>query len=402
MVRVFLLSISLLVLVGCDSQLERFEPNEVFARTLDHSQATPTTAAVADVSRVADDLFGTPDEPRWPGEWFDDRAMAQLVSLDRLQQAAGAVSSDRQGTNLGLYRKHCVNCHGVSGSGAGPASLFQNPYPRDFRHGVFKWKSTERTAKPTRDDLAALLRRGVADTGMPSFRLLGDEDINGLVDYVIYLSVRGEFERRLLLSAIVDLGYEEESPEQELRLWTESSESRGEEPAALIRRTLRRVAQDWVDADDRVVAVPKMKTALNDELVASIERGKGIFHGQVANCAGCHGPQGNGAVLTLDFDDWSKEYSTKLGITPTDRESLQPFLEVGALPPRQIRPRRLIDGVYRGGGDVETIYRQIAQGIAGTPMPSVQITEEPSDLSLTPDQVWDLVRYVKSLGPTGE
>ena len=35
--------------------------------------------------------------------------------------AAGAVASDAQGNQRGLYRRHCVTCHGVSGDGTGPA-----------------------------------------------------------------------------------------------------------------------------------------------------------------------------------------------------------------------------------------------------------------------------------------
>ncbi len=102
-------------------------------------------------------------------------------------------------------------------------------------------------------------------------------------------------------------------------------------------------------------------------------------------------------AITVDYDDWSKEYSTRLGLTPTDREAMRPFRDAGALPPRQAEPRKFADGVFRGGGDPQTIYRQISQGIAGTPMPGVEIVPEATGTNLSDSQAWDLVRYIRSL-----
>ncbi len=394
MFRAFFLAIVAVALAGCDAPVERFEPNKVYALTLDRSLSTPADAALDDAAQVVEQLFGTPDTPRWPSQWLDDRSLAALVSSQRLARAAGAVSSDREGVNQGLYRKHCVHCHGINGGGAGPASLLQNPYPRDFRHGVFKWKSTERAAKPTRHDLRSLLHRGVADTAMPSFRLLEEEDIEALLDYVIYLSVRGEVERRLAAAAVIELGYEETAPEPPWRLVSIDDSEAGQ----LVRETIDRVARSWAEAEEQVVEVPDETELHGEELRASIERGKDIFHGQIASCVGCHGPAGNGQAVTLDYDDWAKEYSTRIGLTPTDPQAMRPFRDAGALPPRQSRPRKLAGGVFRGAGDGPAIFRHISQGIAGTPMPSVDITTAGTGIGLTPQQAWDLVRYVRSLG----
>ena len=388
-------AISLCFVGGCDSKISQFEPNEVFALTLARSRDVETNAAMEDVTEVVDELFGTPSEPRWPAQWFDDESLAQIVDGEGLARAAGPVSSDRDGINSGLYRKHCVDCHGLSGNGAGGASLMQNPYPRNFRHGVFKWKSTERSAKPTRNDLVNLLRHGVRGTAMPSFDLLNDSDIETLVDYIIYLSVRGEFERNLMALAVDELGYEENAPEDEWRLRPDAAI--GSEAGELIKEVLVDVVSDWRDAEKKIVEVAPDSDAAVRNASASIERGKEIFHGQIANCVGCHGPSGNGEVVTVDFDDWTKEYSTRLGITPTDREAMRPFRDAGALRPRQVRPRNLQDGVFRGGDSAETIFRRIAVGIAGTPMPGVEVVKEENDKGLTSDQVWDLVRYVQSL-----
>ncbi len=154
--------------MGCDARIEQFEPNRVFsldARQVSFDSHRVGIGGCRSNPRV---LFGTPNEPRWPEELFEGSDAEGLVDLEILRRAAGPVSSGKDGTHQGLFREHCVVCHALEGSGAGPASQFQDPYPRDFRHGVFKWKSTIRGAKPTKQDLLDLLTRGVPGTGMPS------------------------------------------------------------------------------------------------------------------------------------------------------------------------------------------------------------------------------------------
>jgi len=384
-VSAFAIVLSLALLAGCDAKIDRFRSNDVYALTLARSRSTPTEVATDDVAEVIGELFGTPDQPRWP----DTLAEAlPSVQLDRIVRAAGPFSSEKDGTHVGLFREHCVICHGLSGSGAGPASGVQTPYPRDFRHGLFKWKSTERASKPTRQDLRELLMRGVPGTAMPSFALQQVDDVESLVDYVVFLSVRGEVERRLIAAAIDDLDYGETQPQESLRLGT------GPEGSQVIMEVLTKVASRWNGADGDVVAPVESAVAVSSE---SIARGKGIFHGQVANCVSCHGPGGNGQAVTLDYDDWAKEYSTRIGLTPTDREAMRPFRKAGALRPRMTDPRNLQDGVFRGGGDSTSLYRRITQGIAGTPMPAVAVVDQEDGAGLTEDQVWDLIRYVQSI-----
>ena len=58
------------------------------------------------------------------------------------------------------------------------------------------------------------------------------------------------------------------------------------------------------------------------------------------------------------------------------------------------------DGVFRGGGQPEDIFRRIVQGIDGTPMPAIVLKPEdapPNAKGLTSDDVWHLVDYVFSL-----
>ena len=98
-----------------------------------------------------------------------------------------------------IYRRNCLHCHGVSGAGDGPTAAFLYPPPRDYRRGLFKFTSTPNGARPTRDDLMRTIKNGLHGTSMPSFEaLLSDDEIAQAVDYVIFLSVRGETELELI------------------------------------------------------------------------------------------------------------------------------------------------------------------------------------------------------------
>ncbi len=366
-----------------------------------------TAAASQNANAVAREYYGTPDQPAWP-ELSSSQSL--IVDAENLLRSAGPVSSGRDGRHQGLFREHCVTCHAVEGSGAGPASVFQNPYPRDFRHGVFKWKSTLRGEKPTRQDIRELLVKGSPGTAMPSFALLDTEDLDALVDYVIYLSTRGEVERRLMAAAVDELDYGSDLgtggidprsdaithyhfPEPELRLTSDSSTEGGQ----VVQQVMDRVHAGWAAADENEVPVPAMAALKGVELAESVQRGKNLFHGKIANCAGCHGPGGDGSLQTLDYDDWAKEYSTRIGLTPTDREAMKPFRDAGALYPRLSKPRDLRNGVFHGGGDAASLYQRITQGIAGTPMPALEVVQESNGKGLTVDEIGDLVRYVQQL-----
>ena len=103
----------------------------------------------------------------------------------------------------GIYRRQCLHCHGVSGAGDGPTSAFLYPTPRDYRRGLFKFTSTPYGARPHRDDLRRTVRNGLHGTSMPAFEaLLSDVEIEQVIDYVIFLSIRGETELSLIDEAV--------------------------------------------------------------------------------------------------------------------------------------------------------------------------------------------------------
>jgi cytochrome c oxidase cbb3-type subunit 2 len=97
---------------------------------------------------------------------------------------------------------------------------------------------------------------------------------------------------------------------------------------------------------------------------ALVERGARIY--DKAKCWECHGQAGRGDGPSADQlkDDWG------VPIRPTD---------LARLP-------------YKGGQAPEDVYRTIATGLDGTPMPSY------SD-SLTPDEIWALVAHLRRLPP---
>ncbi len=397
------LAVGVLAFAGCDREISRFPENRLRATVVALREPIAVDALLSDIGDLLESRFGTPDSPQWPPLPDDTDGLAKWLDIDSLRRAAGAVSSDRSGVHFGLYREHCVICHGVSGSGTGPAAAMQNPYPRDFRPGVFKFKSTARAARPTREDLTRVLVEGIAGSSMPTFATLDRDDLDALAQYVIYLSIRGEAERRLIDYAATQLDYlpqDLSSTRPRLTFASlASTEPAHPEVAAVgqdVDRILREIVSRWVGAGAARVQVPEPN-------LPSVERGKAIFHGPLANCASCHGEEGNGRATTLDFDDWTKEFTTQLGIAPSNDAALAPMRQAGALRPRQIHPRKLSWGVIHGGDDPEMIYRRLVTGIAGTPMPGLLVEESEVDggpsppVGLTPDQVWDLVVYVRHL-----
>ena len=378
--------------------MDSFPSNAVYAVRLEIEGGESLDQATLDVGQTLDSLFGSPDDPKWPD--FLQGDLASVVSLDRLKQAAGQIRSDEEDVHFGLYRKHCILCHGTSGDGLGPTAKLLNPYPRDFRLGKFKYKSTPLGSKPTREDLIRLLRHGVPGTSMAAFDLLKEDEVEALVDYVIYLTVRGEAERALLKTAAMDLDYGD-------------GESLTDD-TSMVAAVVQRAVSSWALARDRVPVVefPSDLPVLGSvrgsgydetpdpgrlaEIEQSVARGREIYQGPIANCSKCHGVTAMGEGQTTDYDDWTKDYTVLAGIDPQSREELRPMLAAGALKPRHIQPRNLRSGIYRGGGGPQDLYLRIVHGIEGTPMPAAPLLRD-NPQGLSERDVWDLVNYLLSL-----
>lgn len=87
-----------------------------------------------------------------------------------------------------VYEQHCAACHGLTGDGNGPASVWLYPKPRNFSAGQFKIKSTPGPSLPTDEDLLQSVTRGLPGSSMPSFSYLTEPERRAVVQYVKHLT----------------------------------------------------------------------------------------------------------------------------------------------------------------------------------------------------------------------
>ncbi|MCA8978467.1 MAG: cytochrome c [Planctomycetes bacterium] len=276
-------------------------------------------------------------------DWLIDRG---ILEIDRLPAGRRA------------YETECSGCHGRIGDGAGPAATFLHPRPRNFRKGAYKFTTTSTGMRPKRSDLFGTITRGLAGSAMPSFRLLNEERRHDIVEYVRFLGMKGEFEH-MLVTIATD---EEELPDPE-------------EYANL-------VADRW-DPDKLISTFPGAPET--PRTAESIARGRELyFDHSRANCVSCHGSEGkgDGAAVTgsMEVTNGFGEDVTVEGIY--DDWGYRMF------------PRDFSSGVFRAGQEGKDLYITVATGIGGTPMGSFSGV-------LSPEEIWDLIHFVQSLGEGG-
>ena len=91
---------------------------------------------------------------------------------------------------LMVYQRNCVMCHGKSGDGRGEMGLTVQPRPRDFRKGLFKFRSTPDGFLPRAEDLKRTIRHGLSGTAMPTFEKLPERDVQNVIEYIKTFSPR--------------------------------------------------------------------------------------------------------------------------------------------------------------------------------------------------------------------
>ena len=287
---------------------------------------------------------------------------------------------------LSLYREHCMHCHGASGDGEGPTALFLWPRPRDFRSGVFKFTSTEGTgvdSKPTRTDLRRTLQNGIDNTSMSSFAtVLNASEMDQVIDYIIFLSLRGEVETTL---ATLGQDASDESAEDDLS-------------PDIAQEAIDLVFSRWTNAAERVLSPPTERTESSPE---SIERGKQLYLGAKGlQCFGCHGLDGLGnGDSFVDYKSFVRAVFQG-NPSPEKIQELKDFSEKNSKKwsdewGQPLRPANLLTGRYKGGRRPIDLYWRIAKGINGTPMPA-HFSSDGGSL-LTSDEVWDVVNFVLAL-----
>lgn len=304
-------------------------------------------------------------------------AQLKAAEGDTVQILGPALQSGRN-----LYLRHCMHCHGVSGDGAGPTAQYFKVKPRDYRQGIIKFTSTKASVpRPSRDDLYRIIKLGVPGTYMPSFMLLPDEEVNLIVEYVRWLAMRGEMERKL--NAWLATSYSKEAvndSENVAELESEFQTEWAEDAGDYIERFGNDLKLDWAEAEkpESVVNPTTPRTPSSPE---SIARGRKIFLSKDAKCASCHGEtgRGNGPSTEAYNDEPGKPPGTKSKVPGL-------FDNWGNI----VEPRNLTTGVFRGGRRPIDIYRRIHSGIKGTPMQAFGTT-------LKEEQIWDVVNYVLSI-----
>jgi mono/diheme cytochrome c family protein len=289
------------------------------------------------LGRVLNELFGTPAKPK--------------AALPTDAAAALQLDDETLAKGSGVYRTHCLHCHGLAGDGRGPTGPWVNPHPRDYRQGVFKFTSSSLdagTRKARREDLARTVREGVEGTSMPSFRLLSGDELDAVVSYVIHLSLRGEVEFLTLLNLLSD-----ESADRS----ADGVKSYASEDVLPI------LVKRWIDTQskDNVIQLSPYASMTAEQVKESAKRGMALFFKQgEAGCIGCHIRFGR--QDSYSYDDW------------------------GTI----IRRANLTSGVYRGGRRPADLYYRIHSGINGSGMTAFGKT-------LSGEQVWDLVNFLQAL-----
>jgi mono/diheme cytochrome c family protein len=368
--------------------------------------------AIADILGA---MFGTPDEPfAMPETGLDQR---------KLKMAAGPVWSNEAGDKHGLYRRHCAHCHGISGDGQGPTAAILNPYPRDYRRGIFKFKGTYTAVQPTDEDLRRIIDNGIPGTAMPAFKLLPPDEVDALVEYVKYLSIRGQMETALE-NYVFDEGLD---PDAEL-----DPAKNADLKNLLVTELLPSVTEGWNTAGENIIvptteAIPPANRS-PDEVLASVNAGRELFYGSKANCVKCHGPTGLGDGQQDNWDDWSaanvkfiedtdrlpgeieekkkalsslegeeRDAAEKEIAQLRDQLAMREELRAHILEPRRAIPRNLREGSYRGGRrDIDLFWRVFA-GIPGMGMPASGPSDPGGQGTLTEQEMWQIVDYIMSM-----
>lgn len=350
-------------------------------------------------------LFGTPQQP------FIDPSLDSSVGGKKGTSAIALLKLDDETLARGssLYRLQCLTCHGLTGDGRGWTAPWVNPHPRDYRLGKFKFQSVDqasdgRERKPLRADLYRTLYQGVEGTSMPAFNLLAPDELEALVSYVIFLSVRGEAEYRTLRAGA--------APGAGGKYVFSASAL----PTGNIEGTLTRAAsdilRDWAQAQSKPIeAVPYPYDDKNEEeYLASVRRGYALFVGNPEEMKKVFPAEkyakvypslfpmkkekkGDKEVEVLDVAESDKRIADLAkGISCVKchidfgRRAKFAFDEWGTM----TKPANLMSGVYRGGRRPIDLYWRVHSGINGSGM-------SPFGASIRGEQIWDLVNFVRAM-----
>jgi mono/diheme cytochrome c family protein len=281
-----------------------------------------------------------------------------------------------------LYMRHCSHCHGTSGDGNGPTARYLTPKPRDYRNGVFKFTSTNDMSKASRDDLSRVVKYGIPGTYMPSFLLMTDDEHHAIVEYVRFLALRGEYERKLVAELSSDYSQKAydsrlEGGEKKADIQAELTEFLAEDLKESANTLGDDLAEIWSAADTEEAAIVPSLARVPDT-PESRRRGRELYLSKTLNCADCHGIDGAGngpQTIAFEKNPITNELYNEPGLHDIWDNLNQ--------------PRNLQLGMYRGGRRPIDLFSRIHAGIKGSRMPSFKNTPH--------EDIWDIVNYVLSL-----
>ncbi len=344
------------------------------------------------------DLSGK--ESGWIAEWNPLTQTATLETRLETLPVAGTEVIIGPGQVLvqgrHLYAEHCQHCHGVTGDGAGPTAQYLNPLPRDYRRGIYKFTLTQATERASREDLTRILVEGIPGTYMPSFKLMSPGEMQATVEYVLWLSMRGEVEQQAIRLVAGDFSKQAVQERVEKGLKEKAEGEEDFETAEGIKEEFLELANDpdellseLMDSVDVMVSrwesaqepdsqvVPKEKWVGNDP--ASVERGRKLYLSADLNCFACHGEAG--------FGDGPQTFAITKDLMTGKDNPLPGLYDAWGNPSP---PRNLHQGIYRGGRRPIDLYARIHAGIKGTAMPAF-------GTKLKDQEIWDIVNFVYSV-----
>jgi mono/diheme cytochrome c family protein len=189
---------------------------------------------------------------------------------------------------------------------------------------------------PTREDLQAVLIRGMPGSSMPPWIHLSQQDRDALLDEVIQM--RRDGAREAYTQTLKD--------------------DEGLTDDEIAEADVQQEIHDYVDE----VTTPGAGTDVPDiqsPTADAVARGRDVY--AKFACIQCHGETGRG-------------------------DGVQEMLDDEKLP---TSPRDFTLGIFKGNHDPASLYRRIAYGMPGSPMPGSS--------TMTPAQMVDLVHYIRSL-----
>ncbi len=350
---------------------------------LQASESAPLPESVKQLQFVTGGCAGeTADVLKWDAATGTATLVSALSGVPKAGDTVSFGGGQILQAGRALYQRHCSHCHGTSGDGNGPTAQYLYPRPRDYRHGVFKFTSTNDQSKVSRDDLTRVIKQGIAGTYMPSFLLLKDDDVHALVEYVRFLSIRGEFERKLVNELASDYSIEAvasrvKGGEKRQQIVAELVEFLNSDLPDSVEFISDELAQVWSDSqsdDAKIVpSIPRIPDSIE-----SRRRGRELYLSKTLNCADCHGvyAQGNGPQTTIyEKNPVSNELYPEPGLHDVWDNVNQ--------------PRNLVDGIYRGGRRPIDLFARIHAGIKGSRMPSFK--------NVPHEDIWHVVNYVLSV-----